>query len=187
VREEVDAALSEVDRLAQIVNELLLLSAASGRDAPAEDVDLAAATHAAAERWAAAAADSGIDLSCAADDGAGSVTVARADLDRALDVLVENALRYSPSGTTVRLETPARRVEVLDDGPGLAPGEEEQVFERFHRGSAGRSGPSGTGLGLPIARELMRRWGARTWVENRSEGGTRAAIAFESLASRMER
>jgi signal transduction histidine kinase len=187
VREEVDAALSEVDRLAQIVNELLVLSAASGRDAPAEEVDLAGATRAAAERWAAAAAESGITLSSTARDGTGSVTLARADLDRALDVLVENALRYSPRGTAVWIETTAGRIDVLDRGPGLAPGEEEQVFERFHRGSAGRSGPAGTGLGLPIARELMRRWGARTWVENRAEGGTRAAIAFDSLASRTER
>ena len=67
---------------------------------------------------------------------------------------------------------------MLDDGPGLAPGEETQVFERFRRGRAGRAGPSGTGLGLPIAHELMRRWGARTAIENRPEGGARAIITF---------
>ena len=49
-------------------------------------------------------------------------------------------------------------VEVLDRAPASA-GEEEEVFERFHRGRAGRAGPAGTGLGLPIARELARRWG----------------------------
>ena len=177
-REEVDAALAEVDRLSLMVNELLLLSAAGGRDAPAEAVDLASAGRSAAERWNASAAERGIDLSFAARDGSATVTVARADLDRALDSLVENALHYSPEGTTVRIETAGSGVEVLDEGPGLAPGEEAHVFERFHRGRAGRAGPSGTGLGLPIAHELMRRWGASTAIGNRPEGGARATITF---------
>ena len=72
----------------------------------------------------------------------------------------------------------AASVEVLDSGPGLAPGEAEAVFERFHRGRAGRAGVPGTGLGLPIARELMRRWGATVSIETRAEGGARAAIRF---------
>jgi two-component system, OmpR family, sensor kinase len=178
VRDEVDSALAEVDRLSQMVNELLLLSSAGGRDAPAERVDLGDAAREATERWAAAAEERGIALEHAALDGAGTVTAARADVERALDSLVENALHYSPSGTTVRIEVSGGGLAVLDEGPGLAPGEEQQVFDRFHRGRAGRSGPTGTGLGLPIARELMRRWGARTGIENRREGGARATITF---------
>jgi signal transduction histidine kinase len=58
---------------------------------------------------------------------------------------------------------------VLDEGPGLAEGEEEAVFDRFHRGSAGRGGPRGTGLGLPIARELARRWGGDVTIVNRMD------------------
>ena len=177
-RDEVDAALAEVDRLSQMVDELLLLSAAGGRDAPAEVVDLSDAARLAAERWDATAAGRGIEIAFTAHAGAASVSVARADLDRALDSLVENALHYSPGGTTVRIEAADRRLEVLDEGPGLAPGEEAQVFERFRRGRAGRAGPSGTGLGLPIAHELMRRWGASTAIENRREGGGRATITF---------
>ena len=68
------------------------------------------------------------------------------------------------------------RVEVLDRGPGLAPGEEEAVFERFSRGQAGQQGPSGTGLGLPIARELTRQWGGDVTLSNRHDGGLRAVI-----------
>jgi signal transduction histidine kinase len=184
--EELDAALSEVDRMSQMVDELLLLSSAGGRDAPAESIDVAAAAHAAAERWAQTASERGIDLSLSSTNGAGRVTAARADLDRALDVFVENALRYSPRGGDVRIVAGPHRLEVLDGGPGLAAGEEEAVFERFHRGRAGRSGPAGTGLGLPIARELMARWGARTAIANRPEGGTRASIAFDSVASGNE-
>jgi two-component system, OmpR family, sensor kinase len=174
---ELDAALGEVDRLSQIVDELLLLSSAVDRDAPAEDLQLSECARRAADRWDAAATDSAISLSSGNGAG-GTVRAARADIDRALDALVENALRYSPAGTDVRIEARRDRLEVLDAGPGLARGEEERVFDRFHRGRAGRDGPAGTGLGLPIARELMRRWNARVWVENRAEGGARAVIEF---------
>jgi signal transduction histidine kinase len=175
---ELGAALREVDRLSQMVDELLLLSSAVGRDAPAEELDLSDSARKAAERWEATAAEADISLSSANGAG-GRVRAARADVDRALDVLVENALRYSPANTAVRVEARAGRLEVSDAGPGLAPGEEEQVFDRFHRGRAGRGTPGGTGLGLPIARELMRRWNARVWLENRPERGARAVIAFD--------
>lgn len=186
VRAELDAALGEVDRLSQMVDELLLLSSAGDRDAPAEEVELSATARAAAERWRATAADRGIALTHA-NGAAQRVTAARVDLDRALDALVENALRYSPPGSAVEIEVRAARVQVLDGGPGLEPGEDEQVFERFHRGRAGRGGAAGTGLGLPIARELMGRWDARVWLENRTEGGARAVIAFDSAESGARR
>ena len=77
------------------------------------------------------------------------------------------------------LATRPNSVRVLDEGPGLQPGEEEAVFDRFHRGSAGRRGPQGTGLGLPIARELARRWGAEVALRNRDDGlGAVAELRF---------
>ena len=76
-------------------------------------------------------------------------------------------------------------IEVLDDGPGLAPGEEDEVFGRFHRGRAGRAGASGTGLGLPIARELMRAWGGDATLANRPEGGARATLTAPRFAGSL--
>jgi signal transduction histidine kinase len=64
---------------------------------------------------------------------------------------------------------------VLDDGPGVAPGEEEAVFERFRRGSASKSS-SGTGLGLAIVQTLVQRWGGQASLSARPEGGTCAEI-----------
>jgi len=52
------------------------------------------------------------------------------------------------------------------------------VFERFHRGRAGRQGPPGTGLGLAIARELSRRWGGDVRIEPREDGGSRAIVSL---------
>jgi two-component system sensor histidine kinase MprB len=78
----------------------------------------------------------------------------------------------------VSIEAAPGGIEILDRGPGLAPGEVDAVFERFSRGRAGRNGPSGTGLGLPIARELVRQWGGEVTLSAREGGGTRASIKF---------
>ena len=64
-----------------------------------------------------------------------------------------------------------------DHGPGPAPGEDEAVFERFHRGRAARAAAvPGTGLGLPIARELARRWGGDITLERAPDGGALAEV-----------
>lgn len=174
--EEIEAALREIDRLSLIVDELLILSRAGEHELPGERVDLGEAARRAAERWSGAARERGIALETRAGDGPAEAWCAAPDLDRSIDALLENALRYSPGGSTVTIETGPGSVSILDEGPGLAPGEEEAVFERFSRGSAGRRGPSGTGLGLPIARELTRQWGGDVTLANRDGRGLRAEI-----------
>ncbi|MGH2936908.1 MAG: ATP-binding protein [Solirubrobacterales bacterium] len=174
--EEVDAAMLEIDRLSQMVDELLILSRAGEHDRPGEAVVLGDVARRAAERWHAAAAAHGVELELGIDGAAASAWIAPPDLDRALDAVVENALLYSPAGSTVTIGHGPDSIEVLDRGPGLASGEEEAVFERFRRGSAGRRGPSGTGLGLAIARELTRQWGGDVRLEPREGGGLRAVI-----------
>ena len=168
-RAEIDAGLRELDRLAAMVSELLVLSQAGEIDAPPEQVDLEDAAYRAAARWDGATG-SEVRASGAPAEG----FCPRADLDRALDALVENALHYGNGLVEVRARPGA--LEVLDRGPGLVDGELTAVFERFHRGSAGRAGPNGTGLGLPIARELARRWGGEVTLANRDGGGARATV-----------
>ena len=74
---------------------------------------------------------------------------------------------------------------MLDEGPGLAPGEESSLFDRFARGSAGSSQP-GTGLGLAIVQTLARRWRGEASLSNRLEGGTRAEVRFPAAATVKE-
>jgi signal transduction histidine kinase len=182
---ELDAGMREVDRLADIVDELLVLSRSGERELPGEWVDSRAAAAAAVERWASTARARRQRLVWeGGSDGVGRVWCAPADLDRILDVLVANALRYSPSGSTVRLVAARSAIDVLDAGPGLAAGEEDAVFERFHRGSAGRAGPPGSGLGLPIARELAAEWAAAVELVDRPEGGARASVRFRGTTAR---
>jgi signal transduction histidine kinase len=168
----------EIERLAATIDELLILSRAGEHDAPGELLDTGDAARRAGERWGPAAGEHRLEVVATAGGGRG-VWCARPDLDRAIDALVENALAYAPAGTRVTIAADPAGVTVLDEGPGLAPGEEEQVVERFHRGRAGRNGAPGTGLGLAIARELARRWEGDVTIANRDPGpGAAARIDF---------
>jgi len=174
---ELESALAEIDRLSLIVEELLVLSRAGEHELPGERVDLREAATRAVERWRHLAEERSIELR-ATGEGKGEAWCAAPDLDRALDALVENAVRYSPPGGSVEIVAAPTSIEVLDRGPGLEPDEVEAVFERFRRGSAGRRSTSGTGLGLPIARELTRQWGGEVTLAPREGGGTVATIGF---------
>ena len=92
--------------------------------------------------------------------------------------LLENALKYTPHPCGMRIEA-ARQgsdvvVTVADQGPGLPPGEEEKVFEKFYR--AGPGIQRGFGLGLPICRAIVTAHGGRIWAESAHPGG--AAFHF---------
>jgi two-component system, OmpR family, sensor kinase len=177
-----DAGLQELDRMSHTIDDLLVLSRTGEREGQGEEIDLADAVADARRRWERTAQDRGIALA-AELDGAGSVWASRADLDRAVDAVLENALHYTPRGGHVTVRGAAAAIEVLDDGPGLAAGEEDDVFARFHRGRAGRGGGApGTGLGLPIARELMRAWDGDATLDNRPEGGAQATLSVPPFA-----
>jgi two-component system, OmpR family, sensor kinase len=178
VATEIDAAIAEVDRLADTVEELLVLSRAGERQTAATSVDLDQLAASAIDRWRRAAEAHGIALQRETNGARAVAWATRPDVERALDALLENAINYSPSGTAVTIATAPGRIEVRDRGPGIARGERELVFERFHRGRAGRTGPAGNGLGLPIARELARTWSGEVMIEDRAGGGATAIVSL---------
>jgi two-component system sensor histidine kinase KdpD len=89
--------------------------------------------------------------------------------------LLENAARYtlphSTVGITARTEGRWVLVSVVDDGPGLPPGSEERIFEKFYRGNPGADGGRGSGLGLAICRAVAKVHGGTITARNRPEGG----------------
>ena len=178
VERELHAAERETERLARLLAELLTLARERERPA-AEPVDLADVAEAARERWAGPAERSGHVLRVNGD-GPAVVASTYEDLGVIVDNLLENAIHYSPPGTTVTIEWGgggAARLAVLDEGPGVAAEERERVFERFYRGGAA-GGTAGTGLGLSVVEALARRWGGEVSLENRAEGGARVEVTM---------
>ncbi len=106
-------------------------------------------------------------------------------LKRALANLVSNAVNYG-DGALVRLTPPAvgtpqgvLTIAVEDDGPGIPPQELDRAFEPFHRGEPSRNRETGgVGLGLPIARNILRAHGGDVTLANRPSGGLRAVVTL---------
>jgi len=182
-REELDAAIAEVDRLALIVNELLELSRAGEGKPPLAVTDAATALHGAFERWRAGAAQVGCELRLGVIEDA-QFACHHSDVDRILDAGIENALAYAP-GAPVELSSTGGAIVVDDGGPGLRGEQSESLFERFHRGEAGRIGPPGTGLGLSIVRELARRWGGEVTIADRASGGAEPKVTLPQAGNKL--
>lgn len=174
-------ALEQTERLGRLVTYLLDLSRV---EAGAVGLDLAAVPMADflddAARAAGpigAAKDVTFEVSVDPEDLTAPVDTAR--MHQVLANLLHNAVRHSPAGGVVRLES--RRsgrdvlIDVVDDGPGIAPQDRQRVFERFARGNvSGRTGEStgGTGLGLSIVRWAVGLHGGTVSVADTSSGCT---------------
>jgi signal transduction histidine kinase len=106
-----------------------------------------------------------------------------ASLRDLIDNLIDNAIRYTPSGgkITVRVgfgsvDHSSTWLEVEDNGPGIPLDQRERVFERFHR-IPGNNQP-GSGLGLAIVQEVVMRHGAQVEIDDGQDGGSLFRIHF---------
>jgi signal transduction histidine kinase len=120
---------------------------------------------------------------------------ANADPERVHQVvanLVENAVRHSPAGGTVKVHAiratgrsdGAVRIEVSDEGPGIPAGEEERIFERFYRADASRSrSEGGSGLGLAIARWIVDMHGGSIQATAADPKGCRMVVTLPGVAA----
>jgi two-component system, OmpR family, sensor histidine kinase KdpD len=101
-------------------------------------------------------------------------------IEQVLLNLLDNALKYTPPGSPIELSGQARGREVVvsvaDRGPGLPPGDEKRVFDKFYRAQPKTSG--GVGLGLTICRGIVEAHAGRIWAENRPSGGARFSFTL---------
>ena len=138
-----------------------------------DEIDLGDVSRRAAGILAVRAKERGIEIVAPAP---GEALPAIAEFRRVLQILlnlVGNATRYSPEGSTVRIELSGEdgraRVRVHDQGPGVDEKDRERVFEKFER--LGRSGDGGSGLGLYISRRLARAMGGELSVTSKPDEG----------------
>ena len=102
-------------------------------------------------------------------------------IERVLCNLLENAAKYTPAGSTVRIRAATSDnkllISVSDNGPGLPPGQEEQIFEKFTRGER-ESATAGVGLGLAICRAIVEAHRGKIWAENDPAGGAKFSFTL---------
>lgn len=182
-RRFLDVILRHTLRLQALVGDLTALSRAESPDQTLElePVDVAAATVEVVRGLQSKAEQRHVQLIFEPPDEALLVEANGRALDQVLINLVDNAIKYTPEGTSVRVRTRATEsaviLEVNNPGPPIAPQHLERVFERFYRIDEGRSRDvGGTGLGLSIVKHLCMQMGAEVRARSTVDEGTTFSV-----------
>ncbi|ARF53650.1 sensor histidine kinase [Streptomyces gilvosporeus] len=179
-----DEALAEVERLSRMVQGLLALARLENSAITPEATDLDTVVADRAAIWTAFAGEQGVDITVTGAK-AGHVWAVPGALDGIIDNLLSNALRASPPGTAITLTTvtaagdggrtpPMAELHVVDEGPGMTEAERRRAFDRFWRAADAQH--EGTGLGLPMVRQLTRACGGKVSLHAAPGGGLDAVV-----------
>ena len=179
---------SEAQRMSAVIDDLLDLSRIESRaDVRMEDVDVAAIINEAVSLQRLNADGAGIRLEVEAPR-LDPLRVDRTQMLSAVSNLVENAIKYSERGDTVRIRVSGGdsvKIEVSDEGIGIAQGDLERIFERFYRVDRARSrATGGTGLGLAIAKHAVENNGGSITVRSVEGQGSTFTITLPRGAAR---
>ena len=171
----------DVEHMSRIVSQLLLASRLETLSTNPDDIiELNEASADIAGNLAPLALASGKSIELIRSDEPVTVRASMFALRAALGNLIENAIRHTPSGTSVRIRvTNCPSVEVLDHGPGIPVEQRVKVFERFWRGD--RSG-GGAGLGLAIVYQVMQALHGSVRVDDAPGGGALFVLIFPPAA-----
>jgi signal transduction histidine kinase len=180
-RELLGDILGETDHMNKLVEDLLLLSRldAGQLELKREHVNLQTLLASLGREMGRVAVEQGVTLEVLQIQGSAAADPTR--LRQVLLIALDNALRHTPSGGTIRLavrEGDGRiTIEVSDTGSGIPGHHLPHVFERFYRGEGDRNQESrGSGLGLSIARGLVEAMGGKIELESKAGEGTLVSI-----------
>lgn len=171
-RRALDEASVELDALTTLVSDLVELARGEERKLRVEDVQLDELVEGVVERTKTRAPNATFVMSL-------TPTTVRVDtvlLERAVSNLLDNAVKYSPTGAPIEVIVRDGEVVVADHGPGVSEEDIPRIFDRFYRAAASRSKP-GAGLGLAIVREAAEAHGGHASVES-SSGGARFKLTL---------
>lgn len=175
--------VSETERLSRLVNQVLDMAKIESGHAEwhTADIDMKKLVEQALDTTAEVFRERGARVVLQAP---AAVRTLRADPDRLTQVmlnLLSNAAKFVPRGTG-RIEVGLTEdddgitVTVRDNGPGVSANDAARVFEKFRQGGDAANRPQGTGLGLPISRQIVEHFGGTMWLE--SDAGQGACFAF---------
>lgn len=179
-REVIESTVAECERLSGIVDNLLFLARA---DSAREHIERTffngrTAIEKITAYYRTLAEDRNVTLLC---DGEGEVYGDQLLFSRALGNLLENALRFTPPGGTVRVSIGVRdahcEISVSDTGAGIPPEHLPRVFDRFYRADSSRT-PHGAGLGLSLVKSIVDLHGGSAAIESKVGRGTTVVLSF---------
>lgn len=178
-REFLEIILVESERLGELVTNILDYVKFLSGDVNwiLDPVDLLAVSKEAATRFETLLSEHRMTLKIEARDDLPSVRCDHDKILRAVSNLLSNAIKFSPDGSQIELRASSRAgavdLAVIDHGIGIAPEDRDRIFQRFHQTEDTLTGkPQGSGLGLPIAREIVERHGGTLRLESAKGHGS---------------
>ena len=182
----IEAAREDSDRLHRIIENLLNISRLEAGSAQLQfrRMNVAEMINAAVDPLRPAFADKNVSLEVDAGAAIPDVNADPVSMGSALTNLLSNAMKFTPTGGAVRVTTAADngdvRINVTDTGPGIPEQYRGRIFEKFFRVPR-PDGPTGAGLGLTIAHEIVEAHGGRLTFNSPESGGTVFSIALPKL------
>jgi PAS domain S-box-containing protein len=192
VSENMEIIVSEGERLTTLINNVLdLAKIEAGKvDWDMQPLAIAEVIERATAATAALFEQKGLQL---VKNVASDLPEVAGDQDKLIQVvinLISNAVKFTPEGSvTCRAEATGNEiiVSVVDTGTGIAPEDQPQVFEKFKQvGNTLTDKPQGTGLGLPICKEIVEQHGGRIWVESEVGQGSTFSFALPGQWAEIE-
>ena len=184
-REVIESTVAECERLSGIVDNLLFLARAEAADRQIEPTpfDGRAAVEKIAAYYQTIAEDQGVTITCT---GEGEIYADPVLFGRAVSNLVDNALRFTPEGGTIRISIAVRtaysQISVGDTGCGIAAQHLPRVFDRFYRADLSRSA-HGAGLGLALVKSIADLHGGSAKIESEVNRGTTVILTCPNRIS----
>jgi signal transduction histidine kinase len=176
--------LTQTERLSRLIDQLLELSRLESGELPLrrEEIELAPLVSQVLSEIEVARSDRGVEVASDVPDDLPPIEVDRERVHQVLFNLLDNAVRFTPNGGSVRVSAERHNgsveVRVADTGVGISAEHLPRLFERFYRADPARSrGDGGTGIGLAIARSVVEAHGGH--ITARSEPGSGSVFAFD--------
>jgi C4-dicarboxylate-specific signal transduction histidine kinase len=174
----VSAILESVERLAKLIDDVLDLTQGDRRGVVLEKerIDMAGLVKAATESLAGKAAEKKQKLDLSVDPSTGVVVGDSRRLRESIEHVLRNSVSYTPDRGKIRVsakgDEEAVTIVIGDNGPGISPDEQGQVFNRFHRVGGTMRGDAAFGLGLPLTRQFVEAHGGKVELESSLGKGT---------------
>ena len=189
-RDYVAAITQSVQRLSKLIDDVLDLTQADTRGITLERerIDMAGLCRTTGEAMRPRAEEKKQRFAVEIDPSAGTVIGDVRRLRESIEHVLRNAIAYTDEGGQVALTATGDpdqvRITIFDNGPGISPEDQGQVFDRFHRvgSNAGRGGDAALGLGLPLARQFVEAHGGSIALESVLEQGTTVTLTIPRTA-----